>query len=116
LIPFTLARRDERSVLRPGDLPMAPGAKPAVEPIVELLHELVCEPVLAGVRTALDLPRLTVTRMAEELGIPRATLEAYRLGTRRMPAAARARLAAYLAEHAAALEAVVHTLRRDLEV
>jgi hypothetical protein len=52
------------------------------------------------VRVALDVSRLTVTRMAAELGIPRATLEAYRLGTRRMPAASRARLAAYLAGHA----------------
>jgi plasmid maintenance system antidote protein VapI len=52
------------------------------------------------VRHALEVSRLTVTRMAEELGIPRATLEAYRLGTRRMPPASRQRLAAYLAKHA----------------
>lgn len=94
---------------------MPADAEPAAEPVVELLAQLAGAPGLASVRAALDLPRLTVTRMAEELGIPRATLEAYRLGTRRMPAAARARLAAYLAAHAAALEAAVHALRRDLE-
>ena len=117
MTPFALAGRDERAAVRPGHhLTLPASVKPAVEPVVELLHELVGEPVLAGVRAALDLPRLTVTRMAEELGIPRATLEAYRLGTRRMPAAARARLAAYLAAHVEALDAVVHTLRRDLEV
>jgi plasmid maintenance system antidote protein VapI len=62
------------------------------------------------VRVALELPRLTVTRMAAELGIPRATLEAYRLGTRRMPATTRARLAAYLTEHARMLRAVADAL------
>ncbi len=63
------------------------------------------------VRVALELPRLTVTRMAAELGIPRATLEAYRLGTRRMPAATRVRLAAYLNEHARMLRALADALR-----
>lgn len=62
------------------------------------------------VRPALELSRLTVTRMAEELGIPRATLAAYRLGTRRMPAANRARLGEYLAVHAAALARVARAL------
>jgi plasmid maintenance system antidote protein VapI len=65
------------------------------------------------VRIALEVPRLTVTRMATELGIPRATLEAYRLGTRRMPAAMRARLGAYLAEHARVLRALADALRAD---
>jgi plasmid maintenance system antidote protein VapI len=62
------------------------------------------------VRHALEVSRLTVTRMAEELGIPRATLEAYRLGTRRMPAPARARLATYLAQHAEMLRLISQAL------
>ena len=62
------------------------------------------------VRHALEVSRLTVTRMAEELGIPRATLEAYRLGTRRMPAAARQRLSAYLAQHAEMLRLLSQAL------
>ena len=62
------------------------------------------------VRHALEVSRLTVTRMAEELGIPRATLEAYRLGTRRMPPAARLRLAAYLAQHAEMLRLLSQAL------
>jgi plasmid maintenance system antidote protein VapI len=62
------------------------------------------------VRHALEVSRLTVTRMAEELGIPRATLEAYRLGTRRMPAAARLRLSAYLAQHAEILRLLSQAL------
>lgn len=65
------------------------------------------------VRVALEVSRLTVTRMAGELGIPRATLEAYRLGTRRMPAASRARLAAYLAGHAELLRQLARLLRGD---
>ena len=63
------------------------------------------------VREALEVPRLTVTRMAVELGIPRATLEAYRLGTRRMPAAVRLRLAVYLEQHAAAVRRLAEVLR-----
>ena len=62
------------------------------------------------VRHALEVSRLTVTRMAEELGIPRATLEAYRLGTRRMPAPARLRLSAYLAQHAEILRLLSQAL------
>ncbi len=62
------------------------------------------------VREALEVSRLTVTRMAEELGIPRATLEAYRLGTRRMPPAARLRLAAYLNQHADTLRRIAQLL------
>lgn len=62
------------------------------------------------VRHALEVSRLTVTRMAEELGIPRATLEAYRLGTRRMPPATRLRFAAYLAQHAELLRRVAQAL------
>lgn len=77
-------------------------------PSVELDGRAPC----AHVAAALDSACLTVTRVAEELGLPRATLEAYRLGTRRPPAAVRAALARYLArraeallEHAAALDA-----------
>ena len=62
------------------------------------------------VRHALEVSRLTVTRMAEELGIPRATLEAYRLGTRRMPPAARLRLSAYLAKHSEMLRLLSQAL------
>jgi plasmid maintenance system antidote protein VapI len=62
------------------------------------------------VRHALEISRLTVTRMAEELGIPRATLEAYRLGTRRMPLAARQRLAVYLGQHAERLRLLSQAL------
>ena len=58
------------------------------------------DPRDAQVHAALDVPRLTITRMADVLGVPRATLEAYRLGTRRMPAAVRVRLATFLAAHA----------------
>jgi hypothetical protein len=65
------------------------------------------------VRVALDVSRLTVTRMAEELGIPRATLAAYRLGTRRMPAASRARLATYLAAHAELLRRLSRLLEGE---
>lgn len=63
-----------------------------------------------AVRAALEVSRLTVTRMAGELGIPRATLEAYRLGTRRMPPATRLRLARYLADHAAVLRRLAEVL------
>lgn len=77
---------------------------PAPAPARELTpHEVL-------VRHALEVSRLTVTRMAEELGIPRATLEAYRLGTRRMPAAARVRLSAYLARHAEMLRLISQAL------
>ncbi len=61
------------------------------------------DPRDAQVHAALDVPRLTITRMADVLGVPRATLEAYRLGTRRMPAPVRARLATFLAAHADAM-------------
>ena len=83
----------------PADRPAAPAA-PTREPTP---HEVL-------VRHALEVSRLTVTRMAEELGIPRATLEAYRLGTRRMPAAARLRLSAYLAQHAEMLRLLSQAL------
>lgn len=64
----------------------------------------------AQVHAALDVPRLTITRMADELGVPRATLEAYRLGTRRMPAAVRVRLAEFLARHAASVRQIAAEL------
>jgi hypothetical protein len=56
-------------------------------------------------RGAIEAACLSLTRMAGELGMARATLEAYRLGTRRPPAAVRARLAEYLARRAEALQA-----------
>ncbi len=54
-------------------------------------------------RAALLEACVTLTAMAAALGLPRATLAAYRLGTRRPPAAVRARLAEYLAQRADAL-------------
>jgi plasmid maintenance system antidote protein VapI len=89
--PFT-ARR--------ADAPASGRSAPTREPTP---HEVL-------VRHALEVSRLTVTRMAEELGIPRATLEAYRLGTRRMPAASRLRLAAYLTKHAEVLRLISQAL------
>lgn len=66
--------------------------------------------VVALVRRALETPRLTITRMSEELGIPRGTLEAYRLGVRRMPSPARRRLAEYLQQHANGVRGVADAL------
>ena len=104
----------------------APAAVPALSPLaMDALADMASAPaflaslealvaqVVAGpdpVRPALELSRLTVTRMAEELGIPRATLAAYRLGTRRMPLAGRVRLGRYLAAHAEALARVARVL------
>jgi hypothetical protein len=71
--PFAAARADGAARARP-PRPRASGPP----------HEVWCA-------TALEVSRLTVTRMAEELGIPRATLEAYRwapAGCRRRRASA----------------------------
>ncbi len=68
------------------------------------------DPVVSLVRRALETPRLTITRMSEELGIPRGTLEAYRLGVRRMPSPARRRLAEYLFGHAEGVRSVAQGL------
>jgi len=68
------------------------------------------DPVVHLVRRALETPRLTITRMSEELGIPRGTLEAYRLGVRRMPSPARRRLADYLRQHADGVRGVADAL------
>lgn len=61
-------------------------------------------------REALERTCLTVKRIALDIGMPRATLEAYRLGTRRMPQVARARLGTYLAAHAAMLDGLAQAL------
>ena len=61
-------------------------------------------------REALERTCLTVKRIAHDIGMPRATLEAYRLGTRRMPPSARARLGTYLAAHAAMLDELAQAL------
>lgn len=61
-------------------------------------------------REALGRTCLTVKRIAHDIGMPRATLEAYRLGTRRMPHTARVRLGTYLAAHAAMLDGLAQTL------
>ena len=55
----------------------------------------------AAVRAALRLPCLRVADIAAALAVPRATVEAYRLGTRRMPEGTRVRLAAFLTAYAA---------------
>jgi hypothetical protein len=105
------------AAVRPGPLVPPPSQHdatvPASEPAFLATLAVLVAQVEHGpdpVRPALELSRLTVTRMAEELGIPRATLAAYRLGTRRMPAANRARLGAYLARHAEALARVAQAL------
>ena len=67
----------------------------------------------AQVHAALDIPRLTITRMADVLGVPRATLEAYRLGTRRMPAPVRARLVAFLRQHGEVMRQLADALAAD---
>ncbi len=66
--------------------------------------------VLDPAREALDRTCLTVKRIAHDIGMPRATLEAYRLGTRRMPHGARVRLGKYLAAHAAMLDGLAQAL------
>lgn len=62
------------------------------------------------VRAALSTPCLTVARLAQALDVPRSTLEAYRLGTRRMRAPVRARLAEVLEAHAAELRRLAAAL------
>ena len=64
----------------------------------------------AAVRAALRLPCRRVVDIAAAIGVPRATLESYRLGTRRMPAATRARLATFLTGYAADLRAAAAAL------
>ena len=56
--------------------------------------------VYRRVRQALEQSCLTVTRIATDVGISRATLEACRVGTRRTPIAARVRIGTDLAAHA----------------
>ena len=73
------------------------------------------DPRDAQVHAALDVPRLTITRMADVLGVPRATLEAYRLGTRRMPPAVRARLAAFLTHHAELMRELADALTGEVQ-
>ncbi len=117
IAPMTASVDDPRAGLTPtagynaaGDAsgPAAPAAKAGAESTTRPVREPAPHEVL--VRHALEVSRLTVTRMAEELGIPRATLEAYRLGTRRMPPAARQRLAAYLAQHSEMLRLLSQAL------
>lgn len=89
--------------------PEVPVARPTyAEPVPHMGRRTT--PQDAAVHAALDVPRLTITRMADVLGVPRATLEAYRLGTRRMPPAVRARLAAFLAQHADAVKQIADAL------
>ena len=68
------------------------------------------DPARDPAREALERTCLTVKRIAFDIGMPRATLEAYRLGTRRMPQAARVRLGTYLAAHAAMLDGLAQAL------
>lgn len=99
---------------RPTDRPDAPIPPAFLVSLAALVAQVEQGP--DPVRPALELSRLTVTRMAEELGIPRATLAAYRLGTRRMPKSNRARLGAYLAAHAEALARVARALSGEAVV
>lgn len=125
LVPAELSRPDaDVSLLSPVLSASAPnggsGGAPEVPsaPAFRASLDALVAQVVAGpdpVRPALELSRLTVTRMAEELGIPRATLAAYRLGTRRMPLAGRRRLGAYLAAHAEALARVARILSGEGE-
>ncbi|HEY0777884.1 MAG TPA: hypothetical protein VGD56_07945 [Gemmatirosa sp.] len=100
MIPFTFTSTHAAT-----DRPAPPRAEHPVvrptyaEPVAQMGRRRP-DPRDAQVHAALDVPRLTITRMADVLGVPRATLEAYRLGTRRMPAAVRTRLATFLAAHA----------------
>lgn len=64
------------------------------------------------VRHALDVPRLTLPELAAALGMPRGTLESYRVGSRGMPPVARRQLAAILERHAAEVEAAAAALLR----
>jgi hypothetical protein len=96
----------------PGGRPITPSHPLPVVPAADASGAKAAtpDPVVVLVREALETPRLTITRMSEELGIPRGTLEAYRLGVRRMPAPARRRLAEYLMRHADAVRAVGNSL------
>ena len=116
LVPTALVPAD--TSLLPPVSPVVAAAPPVPPAFLASLEALVAQ-VVDGpdpVRPALELSRLTVTRMAEELGIPRATLAAYRLGTRRMPAAGRVRLGEYLAAHAEALARVARVLSGKAEM
>ena len=89
--------------------PEVPVARPTfAEPVAPMPRRV--QERDAQVHAALDVPRLTITRMADVLGVPRATLEAYRLGTRRMPASVRARLAEFLARHAESVRQIAAAL------
>ena len=99
-----------RAPFTPSPLRHAEHADRAPEPngnadgmLAHVADATVPAPARDPAREALDRTCLTVKRIAEDIRMPRATLEAYRLGTRRMPPAARVRLGTYLAAHAAML-------------
>ena len=95
--------------------PEIPVTRPTyAEPVASMRRRP--DPRDAQVHAALDVPRLTITRMADVLGVPRATLEAYRLGTRRMPPAVRARLATFLAAHADTMRQLAEGLLGDTSI
>lgn len=85
-----------------GDDLLPAGGEPDAAPAPEAVRD--------PAREALERTCLTVKRIALDIGMPRATLEAYRLGTRRMPHAARVRLGTYLAAHAAMLDGLARQL------
>ena len=113
--PFTFAPNHATDLVPAPALGEVPVTRPTyAEPVTPMGRRP--DPRDAHVHAALDVPRLTITRMADVLGVPRATLEAYRLGTRRMPPAVRARLAAFLAQHAQTMRELSDTLLDETPV
>lgn len=111
--PFTFAPNHATDLVPAPARPEVPVARPTyAEPVAPMRRRP--DPRDASVHAALDVPRLTITRMADVLGVPRATLEAYRLGTRRMPPAVRARLAAFLSHHATTMRELSDALLADM--
>ncbi|GJG86552.1 hypothetical protein tb265_17330 [Gemmatimonadetes bacterium T265] len=110
--PFTFAANHTADLVPAPARADVPVTRPTyAEPVTPMRRRP--DPRDASVHAALDVPRLTITRMADVLGVPRATLEAYRLGTRRMPPAVRARLAEFLARHAETMREVSAALLAD---
>ena len=104
LRPFDRVRLGDRAV--PLAAAVAADNAPHGSDDVTPAHPIPRDPA----REALERTCLTVKRIAHDIGMPRATLEAYRLGTRRMPQSARTRLGTYLAAHAAMLDELAQAL------
>jgi hypothetical protein len=65
------------------------------------------------IRAALDVPRLTLSRIARELGVTRETVESWRKGRRRPRPKSRMRLAELLLAHARNVNTVAAELQRE---